>query len=449
MNIISFRASNIKRLIAVAIDPKGALVRLTGANGSGKSSTLDGIYYALAGVSTIPSNPIRDGAETAEVSLSLGVEGVLKYKVTRKFTRGKTSQVIVESPDGARYASPQALLDRLFGSLTFDPEVFGRMSAKEQLNQLKTLVKLDVDVDALDAQNKADFENRTEVNRRVKQLKESVDLYAGGLKADMTVDPIDVAEMLRQIEAASERNRYVDDVARQLEQSKSKIADYRARAKKAREDAEGLLQGAGALERQADQMEKENDAVDVLVAVDISDLSRAVQDATKENTARQLQRDQRKKHSDAVAAYQLAVQQADALTDRMEKRNAEKRAAIAAAKMPVVGLALGDSEVLFNGQPFNQIASGDRIRIQCEIAAALSPELKIIRIQNGSLLDSSNMAAIGTWAEEKGYQVWIEEVDETGNVGIYLEDGEVVAVDGVPVPRGNWSSPIEEEGSVG
>jgi hypothetical protein len=37
-------------------------------------------------------------------------------------------------------------------------------------------------------------------------------------------------------------------------------------------------------------------------------------------------------------------------------------------------------------------------------------------------------------AQERGYQVWLEEVDESGQIGIYIEDGTIAAVDGVPVP---------------
>jgi hypothetical protein len=329
MNIISFRASNMKRLVAVAIDPTGALVRLTGANGSGKSSTLDGIYYALAGVSTIPSNPIRDGAETAEVSLSLGVEGVLKYKVTRKFTRGKTSQVIVESPDGARYASPQALLDRLFGSLTFDPEVFGRMSAKEQLNQLKTLVKLDVDVDALDAQNKADFERRTDVNRQVKQLKRIVDLYASPAQSRHDVEPIHVEALLREIDAAAKaerrhsrphgriqplrRRRFYDNRSRSRASSRRSAQDDGYRADEVEAANEGLRRLRDAIVNPGGAP-KRSSAVEV-----VADMTRQVQDATRENSARDLQRSQREKHRGRRRRLDASRQESEALTARMEE----------------------------------------------------------------------------------------------------------------------------------
>jgi predicted ATP-dependent endonuclease of OLD family len=49
LRIVSLHASNVKKLKAVTITPKGNVVTLTGANGAGKSSVLDSIWYALGG----------------------------------------------------------------------------------------------------------------------------------------------------------------------------------------------------------------------------------------------------------------------------------------------------------------------------------------------------------------------------------------------------------------
>ena len=59
MKILQLEAENVKRLKVVSIKPDGSLVQITGANGEGKSSVLDAIYYALAGTKGIPSEPGR------------------------------------------------------------------------------------------------------------------------------------------------------------------------------------------------------------------------------------------------------------------------------------------------------------------------------------------------------------------------------------------------------
>ena len=126
LRILRFQAENFKRLKVVSITPHGNMIQLTGANGSGKSSVLDAIYAALAGKGAAPTVPIREGEESAVITLDLG-----RIKVTRRFTEHNTS-LVVESEDGAVFPSPQTMLDKLVGSLTFDPLEFTRLSAKEQ-----------------------------------------------------------------------------------------------------------------------------------------------------------------------------------------------------------------------------------------------------------------------------------------------------------------------------
>ena len=68
MKIVKLEAENFKRLVAVAIEPDGALVPITGPNAAGKSAVLDAIWCALAGERSHPSVPIRKGEQTARVN---------------------------------------------------------------------------------------------------------------------------------------------------------------------------------------------------------------------------------------------------------------------------------------------------------------------------------------------------------------------------------------------
>jgi recombinational DNA repair ATPase RecF len=76
------------------------------------------------------------------------------------------------------------------------------------------------------------------------------------------------------------------------------------------------------------------------------------------------------------------------------------------------------------------------IRLQSENvkkikAVEIKPDGNVVVVsgKNGagktSLLDSGNMAVIQQMAKDQDYQVWIEQVDESGKVGIYIEDGQV------------------------
>ena len=60
------------------------------------------------------------------------------------------------------------------------------------------------------------------------------------------------------------------------------------------------------------------------------------------------------------------------------------------------------------------------------MAMALNPELRVIRILDGSLLDRDNLALIAEAAAEHDYQVWIERVSDDSPTAVVIEDGEVV-----------------------
>ncbi len=51
--------------------------------------------------------------------------------------------------------------------------------------------------------------------------------------------------------------------------------------------------------------------------------------------------------------------------------------------------------------------------------------MRIIRQKDGSLLDSKNLAIIDRMAGDNNFQIWMESVDETGEIGIVIEAGEV------------------------
>jgi ABC-type polar amino acid transport system ATPase subunit len=113
------------------------------------------------------------------------------------------------------------------------------------------------------------------------------------------------------------------------------------------------------------------------------------------------------------------------LEDAMMKIDLEKENRVKSAAFPIEGLGLTDEYVTFNGKPFSQLSTGEQIRVSTAVAMALNPQLKIILVREGSLLDEAGLGAITELAKEKEYQLWIERVSDERQVGIYLEDGSI------------------------
>ena len=181
MKIINLQAENIKRIIAVEITPLGNVVEINGNNESGKTSLLDSIWWALAGTRSHQPMPVRDGQKEARITLDLG-DIIIKREFKVDENKHVTTRLLVEREDGARFPSPQKMLDDLLDSLAFDPLAFAKMSAKEQYKVLTAFVP-DVDFDSETMAQKSDYDHRRECNRDEKNNRAAADQivdFSGG-----------------------------------------------------------------------------------------------------------------------------------------------------------------------------------------------------------------------------------------------------------------------------
>jgi len=416
MKIINLFVQNVKKIRVADITPTSAMVEVTGKNGSGKSSILDSILYALAGTRSIASDPVRHGARKATIRLDLG-----DLIVTRKMHATGGGSLTVEAKDGTQLKSPQGVLDKLFGDLTFDPLAFATAEPKKQLEMLRALVHVDADLDALDAANATDFAERSRVNAETKA-------HAARLAAmptppaDLPAEPVDVDALLGQMENASAFNSDVDSRYTLRAAAEDRVDELTAEAKALREQADALDAEATAL------VAKLAAESAIPARLEVADLRRQVQEAQATNKMIE----QKAARDQSVKALRSLEATAERLTEAMEARKEQKATAIAAAVMPVPGLGFGDGMVMFNGVPFDQASSAEQLRVSVAMAMAANPELRILRIKDGSLLDEDNLALITAMAETEDYQVWLESVSSSGHIGIEMVDGAVASVNGEP-----------------
>lgn len=425
MQIVSLQAENIKRLVAIEIKPDGALVQITGRNGQGKSSILDAIWWAIAGARHLQPVPIRAGADKAIIRLDLG-----EIVVTRKFTRREdetfTTTITVENAAGARFGSPQEVLNGLFGALSFDPLAFTRLDPKEQVSQLRKLVP-SVDFASFDKAQAADYEARTEINREAKQLR----AQAAAIKLPEGAQPhsIDEPGLVAALEQAGTKNAALQAERIRREQVQQRIAQL----DKERESLEErVVRLRAELERTEAEMESKAQAAldhhEELAAlppigepIDTASIRAAIDHARQHNAA--IARWSQK--ADLEKAALLKEVAAGKLSKAMETRAAEIAAAVQAAELPVKGLSLGEGEVLLNGLPLSQASGAEQLRLSMAIAMAGNPKLRVLRIKEGSLLDDEGLRIVAEMAEAEGFQVWIERVDSSGKVGFVIENGEL------------------------
>ena len=116
----------------------------------------------------------------------------------------------------------------------------------------------------------------------------------------------------------------------------------------------------------------------------------------------------------------------DAMSLRIRAIDEAKVAAIEKAKLPVPELSFGDEDILLDNLPFDQASTARKIRVSTALLMALKPELRVLLIREGSLLDDAARAALEADAEANNFVVLLETVgDGDGAGGITIVDGEI------------------------
>jgi len=419
MKIINLQAENFKRIQAVDITPKDNLVVLSGANEQGKSSVLDAIMAAISGGRGIRdiSEPIRKGQERAEVKLDLG-----DLKIRRVWQDGKTPRIEVTSADGKKYPSPQAMLDTLTGTLTFDPLEFARMPPREQRATLLRLVELPFDPDENDAERTVLVQKETAAKQEAKRLDQSVSALTQ-VPIDTPDEEISAAEIYEELTKAqavvdeNKRKRSeLEEAKNAYRQANEGIKDIKRHIDELKKELENM---EAALVSKREIGERLKTEVDALIDPDTSELKAklASLDKINRNVRQKQSNEQTLENYKAAQILETAAKKAVAAHDKARAK------ALAEAKFPVDGLAFSQDGVTLNDLPFAQASESQRIMTSAAMGMAMNPELKVMFIRDGSMLDSKRMEALSKMAEEHEFQIWIERVDESGAVGIVIEDG--------------------------
>jgi len=427
MQILELQVTDLKRIAAIEIDPTtGQPIILTGDNAQGKSSVLDAILLALT--NTGMDDPIRHGRQSGCVKLTLGSDKA-EYTVERRITK-KGSYLTLLDAEGKEVPKAQTFLNGLIGNYAFDPLEFTRLKSKAQVGALKTAAGLDFT--EIDAERQKYYDERASVGRAGKDAagavatlpKPAEDAPAEESSASQLVTDLrNLEDQVRDYENAKEESEAcaynhaaaLQDVAR-IEAQLAAAKEAVAKKQSAKENAEAALQK---MKLPSDaKIQSAREAIDNVEAN-----NRKVRERTAYIAAE-------KRADDLRTEYAT-------LTRRIQEIDERKAEAVKACALPIPGLEFTDDGVLMGGVPFGQLSTAEQIRISTLVAMSQNPELRIILIREGALMNSANLKLMSDLAVEKGYQLWIEKFQESpGSVGLHIVDGSIAFVDGEPVAAG-------------
>jgi len=446
MRILQFVAENFKRIRIVEIIPTKRVTKITGKNGQGKTSVLDALWALFAGKRGIPDKPVRRGADRSRLRAVIGDDdGKPLLIATRTIATDRTTTLTVEAAPGAEptVGTPQAVLDALIGQMSFDPIAFIHADKNSQVEILRTLIKLDLDVDAENDLIKKEYDERTNLKKKAKDLESQA--AAVTYSPNLPKEKVDEQAILAEIDKAGQRNKELDKIAA-AKRDLGAAADKAGQAVKDNERTIATQSDTiAALEQQLERVRKTLEAaqsIHVQLMTDEAAAKQAFQEAPaaelvdvgsllEDLRAAQLinrEIERRTRFEQLDAERKKTEREAEARTRSIADREERKRSALSDAKMPIEGLTFDEHGVFFQGIPLEQLGEAEQIRVGLALAMASNPKLRAVPIAHGESLDDDGLAMIESMAEQQNFQIFMARVDSTGAVGIVLADGRVEKV---------------------
>jgi len=417
-----------RRIRAVQIDVDGGIVRISGANGAGKSSLLDAIRFALEGKRAKLPEPVRGGVSECKVELDIG-----EYIVRRRQTQeGRHSVEVLAADSKARMPSPQRVLTSLMSPEAMEPMEFLDLPPRELANRLARL--LDLDFADLDARRAAAYESRTRAGHVATALRGELEQLPAQEPGDPPTTPARLTEELSETRTALRRavaaektaedartalQATVNEVAvidRQIAQLRTRRTELMDRYTKRRADAESAISFVTAFDtsNRSEALEER-----------LRDLEAMMGQVAEEHATYEVKRGAWERRRALEERLGTARAQIDQMTKQILANDELKARMIGEARFPVEGLGFSpEGTVTLHGHDFAAASHAEKLRVLTAMCFLSNPRLRVVLLRDASLLDQDSLRLVAEITARHGGQTWIETVG-AGESGFVLEEGEL------------------------
>jgi hypothetical protein len=292
-------------------------------------------------------------------------------------------------------------------------------------------------LDKLATQRKALFDSRSALSQKARDFKGEI-RQTPEPDASLPSEKIDVSALVAEksrlsgiVTANAERRRDLEFLDRAFVHAdeavtsrEREVVNLKRLLAEADQSLRSLIQVR--LERNA-RYEALKTEVNILVDPSTSDIDAQIAAASDTNT----KIDRAAEYRDRAKGLVKMESDVEALSEQIESLDEKKGLALERAVFPIPDLSFADGDISYNGTLFDQLSSAEQVRISLAMAMAMNPQLRVILIKDGSLLDEISMGIIREMAQTRDYQVWVEVVGNRQDATLIIEDGAVVGAEEV------------------
>lgn len=452
----------IKNLFGIAEQElNGSSVEITGTNGTGKTSVIDAIRFALENDSD-RDYIIKKGASEGEIIIEAGSDLYINRK-----KRDQQSDYKSVKEHGKEVPGAEGFLRKLFTPLQLDPVAFTQMSKKEQNRVVLDLIEFSWDLkwirekfgeipEGIDYQqnilqvlhdiqseNGIYFQRRQDVNRDARNKRAFIADISKDIPAEYQAekwDSYDLGSTYRKLETIKETNNQVNRAKLFLDGYQAKVrgleaerdiaiaAEEKANAKekefitsnierlkaelKAEQDKLGTL-GSKLNDKKALAESQYNEKLaklnaDTAVARQYS--GKEVQDCTALEEEVQLAEKMKKHLNEYKRMKTMQVELASLeststeLTEKIELARDLPGEILMTAKIPIDGFSVVDGVPLINGLPISNLSEGEKLSLCVDVALSKPNALQIILIDGAEKLSDENRNSLYRRCKDHGLQ---------------------------------------------
>ena len=458
MKITKIKIRNLFGLKAFEADGKS--IELAGKNGTGKTSVIDAIRYALTNKSD-RDYIVRNGETEGEILIEAG--GIM---IDRK-PRIQQADYKSVKQNGREVGSPESFLKDIFTPLQLSPVEFMAMDKKQQNAIILDMIEYPWDLSKIkewfgeivpdinyeqnilqvlndiQSENGYYFMTRQDINRDMRNKRAFIEDIAktipDGYEAKKW-EEASLSEVYTEIERIRKENETIDKAVQLVENRNNKVRKFEAdkeisiaaldreidsRTHQIARDIDSYKAQIKALETERDELAgKKDDKLAVIEQTYKANVAKYDAEVAeyKEYTGKEkkpldaLQEkatmtEKMKSHLNEyrrMVALQVEVEdlknQSDALTRKIEKARILPGEILETAKIPIEGLTVKDGIPLINGLPVSNLSDGEKLDLCIDVALQKPNGLQIILIDGVEKLSTDLRNRLYEKCRDKGLQ---------------------------------------------